>query len=350
MSFSAIWTQFFPPRSGAPLTEDNLPSQAGKVFIVTGGSSGLGYEISRILYGAGGKVYILTRSEEHAKEAIAKIEAHYADAGNTSAGSLVFVNMDLMDFATVRAAAHKFLELEGPNGRLDILFNNAGTGALKNAPSSRQGLEYHFVVNSLGPYLLTRLLTPILTKTAQSCPKDSVRVVWPASILVEMGSPKEGIQKKFLEDTATVKDENELYTTSKTANWFLASELARRQAKGGGVVHIAGNPGQYNTNIWRHTPSILYYVLWPILRDPIHGANTYLWMGFSEAVTMEDSVTGRYAICEGRWHPGQRKDLILALVSAKEGGSNRASEYFDWCEKHIQDFVGKDETRLASSL
>lgn len=346
MSFDALWTQFFPPRNGATLTEDNLPSQAGRVFIVTGGSSGLGYEVSRILYGAGGKVYILTRSEEHANEAIAKIKAHSSDAGKENTGSLTFLYMDLLDFATVKAAAQNFLDLEGPNGRLDVLFNNAGTGALKNAAPSHQGLEYHFVINSLGPYLLTRLLTPILTKTAQSGPKDSVRVVWPASILVEMMSPEGGIRKEFLQDASSIKDENELYSTSMTANWFLASELARRQHSrgggGGGVVHIAGNPGQYKTNIWRHTPSLLYYVLWPILREPIYGANTYLWMAFSDAVTLEDSVAGRYAICDGRWHPGQREDILLALRSTEEGGSNRASEYFDWCEEYIRDFVDEE--------
>lgn len=72
---SVLWTQFFPPRG--PLTESNLPSQSGKVFIVTGGSSGLGFQLLRILYGAGGKVYILTRSKENVDAAIARIKAHY---------------------------------------------------------------------------------------------------------------------------------------------------------------------------------------------------------------------------------------------------------------------------------
>lgn len=118
--FSTIWTQYFPPRG--PLTEANLTSQIGKVFIVTGGSNGLGYELSRQLYGAGGKVYILTRSKNRTKTAIAKIMAHYKeeDAGKQR-GSLKFVQMDLMDFASVRTAAQEFLAREGPNGRLDVL-------------------------------------------------------------------------------------------------------------------------------------------------------------------------------------------------------------------------------------
>lgn len=117
---STIWAQYFPPRG--PLTEANLPSQAGKVFIVTGGSNGLGYELSRQLYGAGGKVYILTRSKERTEAAIAKIKAHYEEEDSEKQrGSLEFVQMDLMDFTSVKAAAREFLTREGPNGRLDVL-------------------------------------------------------------------------------------------------------------------------------------------------------------------------------------------------------------------------------------
>lgn len=118
---STIWAQYFPPKG--PLTEENLPSQAGKVFIVTGGSNGLGYELSRQLYGAGGKVYILTRSKERTETAIAKIKAHYGEEKDSGKkrGSLEFVQMDLMDFTSVKAAAQEFLTREGPNGRLDVL-------------------------------------------------------------------------------------------------------------------------------------------------------------------------------------------------------------------------------------
>ncbi|OTA98473.1 hypothetical protein M426DRAFT_258628 [Hypoxylon sp. CI-4A] len=334
MSLSAIWTQFFPPRNGAPLTEANLPNQSGRVFVVTGGSSGLGYELSRILYGAGAKVYILTRSKEHAEDAISRIQAYYDNQAGSEAegqdahakrGSLVFIPMDLTDFTTVKTAAQQFLEHEGPEGRLDVLFNNAGH-------------EYHFSINSLGPYLLTRLLTPILSRTAKKSPKDNVRVIWSASLLVELMSPKGGIRKEFLKDSQSVKDQNELYASSKTANWFLASEFARRQSDTG-VVHIAGNPGNYVTNIWRHVPSLLYYVNRPLLRDPVHGAETYMWMAFSESVTMDEAVAGRYAICNGRWHPGQREDIVLSLKSVEEGGSGLSREYFDWCESKVEEFA-----------
>ncbi|KAK8036277.1 NAD(P)-binding protein [Apiospora rasikravindrae] len=355
MSLATGWTQIFPPRNGAPLREDNLTSQVGKVFIVTGGSSGLGYDLARVLYGAGGKVYILTRTRQHAEDAIARIKAHYQDSNDgmpeTQRGVLEFIHVDLLDFATVQAAAQQFLQCEGPNGRLDVLFNNAGTGAVSNAPKSKQGCEYHFCVNSIGAHLLTRLLMPMLSKTAAQNPKDTVRVVWPASMLVEMMSPKDGIRKTFLENPDSVTNQNELYSSSKTANWFLASEFTRRQLaaeQAAGVtatthsprvVHIAGNPGNYVTNIWRSVPAWTYYLTRPILRDPIHGVETYLWMAFSDSVTFERVLAGGYAICDGRWHPGQRTDLLLALKGVDEGGSGRASEYFDWYEATVKDFV-----------
>ena len=344
MSLYSFWTQIFPPRNGALLTEANLPSQNAKVYIVTGGSSGLGYELSRILYGAGAKVYILTRSKEHAESAISRIRGYYAansaehQTQSPTRGSLVFVSMDLEDFNTVKAAAEGFLQLEGPDGRLDGLFNNAGTGARSNAPPSRQGHEYHFSTNSIGHFLLTRLLMPILSKTASSSPSDSVRVVWSASLLVDAMAPKGGIRKEFLENTQIVKDPYELYAMTKTASWFLASEFARREGSTG-VVHLAGNPGNYDTNIWRHVPRLVYYLNWPILRNPVHGAETYLWMGLSGSITMDDAVSGRYAICDGRWHPGQREDILLALRTADEGGTGLASQYFNWCDKIVEDFL-----------
>lgn len=123
VSFGTIWTQHFPP--AGPLTEANLPNQAGKVFIVTGGSNGIGFELSRQLYGAGGKVYVLTRSKERTESAISKIKAHYeAEDTGKQRGSLDFIHMDLMDFETVKTAAQEFLNREGPNGRLDILSVN----------------------------------------------------------------------------------------------------------------------------------------------------------------------------------------------------------------------------------
>ncbi|KAI0858553.1 hypothetical protein F4860DRAFT_486008 [Xylaria cubensis] len=105
--------------------------------------------------------------------------------------------MDLLDFESVKKATHEILTREGSNGRLDIPFNNAGTVARKSAPLSAQQHEYHSCINSLGPFLLTRLLEPILSQTARSAASGSVRVVRPASVMLEMNSPNGGIRREF---------------------------------------------------------------------------------------------------------------------------------------------------------
>lgn len=62
-------------------------------------------------------------------------------------------------------------------------------------------------------------------------------------------------------------------------------------------------------------------------------------MGLSDEVTLEDAAAGRYAMCDGRWHPGQRGDLVSALRRVDEGGSGRATELFHWCEKELAKFL-----------
>lgn len=345
----ALWTQSFPPRNSAPITEARMANQVGKVFIVTGGSSGIGYELTRILYGAGAKVYVLTRSKENATKAFETIKMYYSekDAGDSAdkskpkRGILEFIYMDLEDLNTVRSAARDFLQQqEGSEGRLDVLFNNAGTGGRANAPLTKQGQEYHFGTNILGGFLLSQLLAPILAQTASRSAVGSVRVVWPASMLVDT-SPTTGIPEAFLRDPATARSFSytELYSSSKTANWFVAAELAKRALKSNKVVQVAGNPGTYLTNIWRHVPWLLYVVVRPLLGDPVHGAETYLFMGFSSDITLETAAEGRYVINDGRWHPGQRKDLLLALKAENESGSGRSSQCIAWCEEQVKDFA-----------
>ena len=107
------WSQIFPPTP--TLTEQNLPSQQGKVFLVTGGASGLGFEISTLLYQAGGKVYIAGRSEANALQSIEKIKASTNVPGP---GQLEFLLLELDNLSTIKAVAQTFL---GKETRLHIL-------------------------------------------------------------------------------------------------------------------------------------------------------------------------------------------------------------------------------------
>lgn len=110
-------TQLFPP--SPEFTEKNISSLAGKVFIVTGGNSGIGFEIAKILYSKGGTVYIAGRSLAKIDAAIDTIKS----ATQPKPGKLKSLLLDTSDLTTVSPCVSKFLAQES---RLDVLFNNAG--------------------------------------------------------------------------------------------------------------------------------------------------------------------------------------------------------------------------------
>jgi retinol dehydrogenase-12 len=115
---------FFPP---APtFTDANLPSQKGRVVIVTGAASGVGFELVKILYLAGGTVYIAARSTSRCEVAIQKLleETRYLGTGKDGMvkGKLESMVVDLADLRTVKPAVESFLQKEE---RLDVLVHNA---------------------------------------------------------------------------------------------------------------------------------------------------------------------------------------------------------------------------------
>ncbi|MCJ1372300.1 hypothetical protein MMC20_003523 [Loxospora ochrophaea] len=319
------FSQFFPP---APtLTEVNLPSQTGKVFIVTGGASGVGFELCALLYQAGGKVYIAGRSEVNAESAISKIRAIPA----TSPGELAFLPISLDDLTTIKPAVEAFTALES---RLDVLFNNAGVSNPPAGSVSEQGHELQMATNCLGPYLLTQLLLQILLRTAKTLPPASVRVVWTSSIVVDISAPKSGIEISELA-AGPSPNQQQNYTTTKTGNWFLASELAT-QVGPHGILSVTQNPGNLKTPLLRHMPWVVGFASSPLLYGARMGAYTEVWAGLAGELGIEDG--GKYVVPWGRLHPSPRTELMAALKSKEEGGTGVAALFRDYCEKQTAEF------------
>lgn len=111
------FSQLFPPCP--KFTNNDIPDQSGKVFIVTGGASGVGFEVSRILYEKNASVYIAARSDAKIQKAIGEIKQLHP----SSQGKLDALIIDLANLDTVKPAAENFLSRKQ---RLDVLFNNAG--------------------------------------------------------------------------------------------------------------------------------------------------------------------------------------------------------------------------------
>lgn len=78
------------------------------------------------------------------------------------------------------------------------------------------------------------------------------------------------------------------------------------------------------------------YISWPLLHDARKGAYTELWAGLAPDLTMDNS--GGYIIPWGRVHSAPREDLLSALKSVEDGGTGRARDFWEWCEKKISAF------------
>jgi retinol dehydrogenase-12 len=124
MSTISTCSAIFPPPP--TFTDKSLPSLRNKVYIITGGASGVGNSLAKMLYLAGGTVYIAARSEARCQEGVDKVVKETKDT--STKGVLKKMVVDLSDLRTVKPAVEGFLAAES---RLDVLFHNA---AVMNLP------------------------------------------------------------------------------------------------------------------------------------------------------------------------------------------------------------------------
>ena len=287
---------------------------------MTGGNSGVGFELVKILYSKNGTVYMASRSQEKALAAIKEIKGSCP----SGSGQIRFLHLDLDDLETNRDSANTFAKQES---RLDVLWNNAGVSNVPSGSKTKQGIEQHIGTNCVAPLLFSQLLLPQLRAAAADAPMASVRIVWTSSFLVDSAAPPGGLVLSEL--TAPSDKPVRNYAASKAGNWMLASEWARRY-KDFGILSLTQNPGSLSSRIWRHSSRLLRLFVTPLLYEPKFGAYTEAWAGLSSEVKSDDA--GRYAIPWGRWHPSPRKNILPALKIKEEGGTGAAKEFWDWCE------------------
>lgn len=328
----SIYSQFFPPR--ATFTEKELPSQKGKIFIVTGGASGVGLELSRILYQAGGKVYIAGRSEENAQNAIKDIKE--STSNKPEAGELHFLHLVLDDLASIKSSAEAFKSKES---KLDVLWNNAGVSLPPAGSKSKQDYEIMIATNCLGPFLFTKLLLPLLESTAKEAIPGSVRIVWTGSLAIyqtpQGGMDMAQVRTLAREPSKGFSESQTMYAISKLGNWFLGNEFARKVGHNG-IVNVTQNPGNLKTNLTRHKP-LLRYAVGFLLYDARMGAYTELYSGLS--TELSKYTGGCYVIPWGRVQNAPRQDHANALKSKEEGGTGLAREFWDWCEEQTNGYT-----------
>ncbi len=240
-------------------TVGNIPDLKGKIIVVTGGNSGLGYESVKAFAGKGAEVIMASRTVE--KGETAKVEILKA----IPEGKIKVMQLDLGDLESVRNFASAFKK---NYKKLDVLLNNAG---IMMTPyfTTKDGFEGQLGTNHLGHFALTGLLMDLLLQT-------------PGARIVNVSS---AAHKRGVMDFNNLQFENgKAYTTmnaygrSKLSNLLFTYELQRKlEAAKKETITVAAHPGVALTNLARHLEGkFLFKILTPLLKrmaqDPAMGA------------------------------------------------------------------------------
>ena len=258
----------------------------GKNVVVTGGNSGMGFVTARELARGGARVTLACRNVAAAGAAAAEIARA---AGN---GSVGVVRLDLASFASARACAE---ELTAKLDRLDVLVNNAGTYT-QGDETTEDGIHPTMQTNYFGPYLLTRLLMPLLSES------PSARIVNVSSAMYAVGALNLS-KPSFL----VARNGFAAYAASKLAMILFTQELARRAEADGIAVNVL-HPGLVNTKIMTLGKWYDIFIRAYVDRHSVDvetGARTSIFLASSDAV---EGITGKYFVgCEERDpHLGRR--------------------------------------------
>jgi len=214
-------------------TMENINDQKGKIAIVTGASSGIGYETARVLANKNATVIIAVRNLEKGKIAEEKIKAHYKDADVT------VLELDLADLKSVRNFVDNFKK---QYRRLDLLINNAGV-MMPPYSKTADGFELQFGTNHLGHFALTGLLIDLIKSTPNS------RIVNVSS----MGHKYGNLNFMDLKWEKRKYNAMKSYADSKIANIYFTYELSRKlEQNGKNPIVTAAHPGWTATELQRH--------------------------------------------------------------------------------------------------
>lgn len=257
-------------------TQD-MPDQTGRVAIVTGANSGLGFASTLALVKKGAQVVMASRDKTKSLQALTQIKTEFPQA------KLDYIPLNLASLASVREFAAEFKQ---KYPRLDLLLNNAGVMAIPRSETA-DGFEMQLGTNHLGHFALTGLLLDVLTATPQS------RVVSTSSIAHYVGK----INFADLQSRQSYSRSG-AYGQSKLANLLFALELQRRlQAGDFATISLAAHPGYSNTNL-QHTSASLsaarlemffYQLSSPFVQNAAMGALPQLY-----AATAPGVVGGQY--------------------------------------------------------
>ncbi|OBK67532.1 short-chain dehydrogenase [Mycobacterium colombiense] len=221
----------------AKWTTADIPDQTGRVAVITGANTGLGYETALALADHGAHVVLAVRNLDKGKDAAARITAESPHA------DVALAELDLTSLASVRTAAE---QLRSAHDRIDLLINNAGVMYTPKS-NTKDGFELQFGTNHLGHFAFTGLLLDRLLPVAGS------RIVTVSSvghrILADIHFDDLQWERRYNRVAA--------YGQAKLANLLFTYELQRRLAPHGTTIAAAAHPGMSDTELMRNMPAPL---------------------------------------------------------------------------------------------
>ena len=202
---------------------------SGKIAIVTGANTGLGFETALDLYQKGAKVVVASRNQEKGLDAIKRMKSI------SNGGELVYYPLDLSNLAAVKEFADTIIATETG---LDLLVNNAGV-MIPPPSKSEDGFELQFGVNFIGHFALTGHLFHLLESTTGS------RVVTLSS-LAHRGAAIDFENFKLEKSYNNWRE----YGQSKLADLIFTLEFEKRLRKNGHqMISLAAHPGFSKTDL-----------------------------------------------------------------------------------------------------
>lgn len=237
--------------------EDTQVDMTGKICIITGANSGLGFATAQALASKGAHVIMACRDPERGKKACTQIQ---------QATKNIHVELELVDVSKMDDVHALVQRLQKKHAHIDVLVNNAGA-LFNQRQETSDGFEKTFATDLLGPYLLTRLLLPLL-KAA------------PAARIINVSSGGMYFGKLHLKDLQYRHRSYNgpmAYAEAKRGMMIL-TQLWAKELENTSVTVNAMHPG------WADTPGVadalpgFHQLTKLVLRDHTEGADTIIWL------------------------------------------------------------------------
>jgi len=245
--------------------EDLEVDCTGKKYMITGSNSGIGKQSALEIAKRGGTVYMVCRNREYAENAKKEI------IEETKNHKVFVYILDLSKPKEVFKFAKSFAKEHSNTGGLDVLINNAGC-MINTREETADELEMNFATNTLGTYLLTESLIPMLQKNSKPESRPRVITVSSGGMLTNKLDPHD-LQTKEKSFDGTM-----VYAQTKRQQIVITDKWAKKYPD---IQFSSMHPGWADTPAVRNAMPRFYEKMKNKLRTPEQGADTIVWLAIS---------------------------------------------------------------------